>query len=158
TVTLAARQFAADSAAAPFQSFFADARRLATTTTPAWTSAEGDLSAWGPAVIFPLLDHTVPIETIMDLALPLEAEGSAPALLFRTFGLYAAKSRVPFSATPALQKAIARNLRVMERATRDLDTFTTGPGLEGWGSIGVGAWLAYLELLYRDYFDLEDPD
>ena len=158
TVTLAQRQFAAGSPATPFQPFFVDARRLAAATTPAWTSGEGDLSAWGPALVFPLLGQGVPSETVLGLAAPLEAEGTAPLLLFRTLGLYAAKSRLPFVATPTLMQAVSRNLRTLERATRDLDAFTAGKDLVGWGSIGAGAWLAYLELLYRDYFALEDPD
>jgi hypothetical protein len=157
TVTLAPRQFALDSPAAPFQSFFSDARRLAAATTPAWSSSESDLAAWGPALIFLLLDRAVSTDTVLGLAAPLESEGTVPVLIFRTLGLYAAKSRVPFTATPALMRAIERNLRTMERAPRDLETFTAGPGLAGWGSVGVGAWLAYLDLLYRDYFELEDP-
>jgi hypothetical protein len=158
TVTLAQRTFGAASPAAPFQSFFADARRLAASTTPAWSSADSDLSAWGPALIFPLLGQGVATGTVLGLAGPLEAEGTAPLLLFRTLGLYAAKSRVPFTDTPTLRNAVSRNLRTIERATRDLDTFTAGKELGGWGSIGAGAWLAYLELLYRDYFELEDAD
>lgn len=158
TVTLAQRQFDAGSPAAPFQSFFVDARRLAAATTPAWSSADGDLSAWGPALVFPLLGQGVPSETVLGLAAPLEAEGTAPLLLFRTLGLYAAKSRLPFVATPTVMRAVSRNLRTLERATRDLEAFTAGKDLAGWGSIGAGAWLAYLELLYRDYFALEDAD
>jgi len=158
TVTLGPRQFAASSPAAPFQSFFVDARRLAAATTPAWSSADGDLSAWGPALVFPLLGQGVPSGTVLGLAAPLEVEGTAPLLLFRTLGLYAAKSQLPFVATPTVMKAVNRNLRTLERATRDLDAFTAGKDLAPWGSIGAGAWLAYLELLYRDYFELEDGD
>jgi hypothetical protein len=156
TVTLIQRQFTAGSPAAPFQSFFIDARRLAASTTPAWSSADGDLAAWGPALIFPLLGQGVPTETVLGLAAPLEAEGTAPILLLRTLGLYAAKSRVAFVNTPTLQKAVSRNLRTLEHATSDLDSLTASKDLTGWGSIGAGAWLAYLELLYRDYFELED--
>jgi hypothetical protein len=157
TVTLAQRQFVASSPAAPFQKFVTDARKLAAMTTPAWKSADGDLAAWGPALIFALLDRGVATNTAVDLAAPLEAEGTAPVLMFRTLGLYAAKSRVPFADTPTLKKAVSRNLRTIEQATSDLDSFTGGPGLTGWGSIGAGAWLAYLELLYPDYWDLGDP-
>ena len=156
TVTLAQRVFGAGSPAAQFQLCFTAARRLAASTTPAWNSADGDLSAWGPALIFPLLGQGVATETVLGLAGPLEAEGTAPLLLFRTLGLYAAKSRVPFTGTPTLRKAVSRNLRTIERATRDLESFTASKDLAGWGSIGAGAWLAYLELLYRDYFALED--
>jgi len=156
TVTLAQRQFASGSPAAPFQSFFGDARRLAASTTPAWSSTDGDLSAWGPAVIFPLLGQGVSGQTVLGLAAPMEAEGTAPLLLFRTLGLYAAKSRVPFTETPTLGTAVRRNLRTLERATRDLDALTAGKDLAPWGSIGAGAWMAYLQLLYRDYFELED--
>src|SRR5262249_14821597 len=92
TVKLAQRQFAANSPAAPFQGFFSEARRLAASTTPAWASAEGDLSAWGPALIFALLDRSVATETVLGLGAPLEAEATAPVLLVRTLGLYAAKS------------------------------------------------------------------
>ena len=158
TVTLAQRQFAAGSPAAPFQSFFVAARRLAASTTPAWSSADNDLSAWGPALVFPLLGQGVPSETVLGLAGPLETEGTAPILLFRTLGLYAAKSRVPFTKTPTLRHAVSRNLRTIERATRDLDALTATKELAAWGSIGAGAWLAYLELLYRDYFALQDAD
>ncbi len=157
TVTLAQRVFAASSPAAPFQSYFSDARRLAASTTPAWSSADGDLSAWGPALIFPLLGPGVATKTVLGLAAPLEAEGAAPILLFRTVGLFAAKSRVPFTETPALRAAVCRNLQTLERATRDLESLTASRDLAGWGSVGAGAWLAYLELLYRDYFELEDP-
>jgi len=157
TVTLTQRVFAPSSPAAPFQSFFGDARRLAASTTPAWSSADGDLSAWGPALILPLLGPGVAKESVLALAAPLEAEGTAPLLLFRTLGLYAAKSRVPFTETPTLRTAVSRNLRTLERATRDLEGLTANRDLSGWGSIGAGAWLAYLELLYRDYFELEDP-
>jgi len=157
TVTLAQRAFAATSPAAPFQTFFGDARRRAAATTPAWSAIDADLSAWGPALIFPLLDRSVATETVLDLAAPLESEGTAPLLVYRTLGLYAAKSRVPFLPTPTLQRAVDRNLRTLERATRDLDTFLGGRDLAPWGSIGAGAWLAYLELLYRDYFDLGNP-
>lgn len=157
TVTLAPRQFGAISPAAPFQSFVSDARKQAAATTPAWRSADGDLAAWGPALVFPLLDRSVARDTVVSLAAPLEAEGTAPLLMFRTLGLYAAKSRVPFAETPTLQKAVSRNLRTIEQATNDLDAFTGGPGLNGWGSIGAGAWLAYLELLYPQYWELGDP-
>ncbi|MGH3053747.1 MAG: hypothetical protein ACRDL7_02060, partial [Gaiellaceae bacterium] len=153
TVTLVQRQFIPSSPAAPFQSFFSDARRLAASTTPAWSSADGDLSAWGPALIFPLLGQGVASGTVFGLGAPLEAEATAPILLFRTLGLYAVKSRQPFAETAALRAAVSRNLRTIERATRDLDSFTAGKDLAGWGSIGAGAWLAYLELLYRDYFE-----
>jgi hypothetical protein len=158
TVTLTQRQFASTSPAAPFQAFFGDARRLAASTTPAWSSGDGDLSAWGPALVFPLLGQGVASRTVLGLAAPLEAEATAPILLFRTLGLYAAKGRVPLTATPTLQQAVGRNLRTIERATRDLEAFTAGKDLAPWGSVGAGAWLAYLELLYRDYFELEDPD
>jgi len=77
--------------------------------------------------------------------------------MLRTLGLYAAKSRVPFADTPTLMKAINRNLHTIERATQDLEALTSAPPLSEWGSIGAGAWLAYLELLYRDHFELEDP-
>ncbi len=158
TVTLAQRPFGSVAPAAQFERFFLDARRLAAATTPAWSSAEGDLSAWGPAVIFPLLGPGVPSPMVLGLAHPLESEGTAPALLFRTLGLYAAKSRLPFAETPTLMRTVRRNLRTIERATRDLDAFTSGKDLSGWGSIGAGAWLAYLELLYRDYFEVADAD
>jgi hypothetical protein len=157
-VTLAPRPFAAQSPAAPFQAFFLDARRRSAATTPAWDTADDDLSAWGPALIFPLLGSGVSAEVVLQLAAPLEADATAQVLLFRTLGLYAAKGRVPFASTPTLLAAVRRNLRTMERATRDLDSFTMGSELVGWGSIGVGAWLAYLELLYRDYGALEDDD
>ena len=157
TVTLAARPIAPDSAAAQFRGFFTDARRLAANTTTAWRSADNDLAAWGPALVFALLDRSVSADTIAALAAPLQSEGAAPVLLFRTVGLYAAKSRIPFVATPALVRSVDRNLRTLERATRDLEALTSAPELSGWGSIGAGAWLAYLELLYRDYFELADP-
>jgi uncharacterized protein YyaL (SSP411 family) len=156
TVTLAQRQFASTSPAAPFEPFFLESRRFAASTTPAWSSIEGDLSAWGPALIFPLLGPGVPSETVLGLAAPLESEGTAPLLLFRTLGLYAAKSRVPFIESRTVRDAVSRNLRTLERATNDLDSLTANKELAGWGSIGAGAWLAYLELLYRDYFELED--
>ena len=157
TVTLAPRSFTPDSAATQFRSFFSDARRLAANTTAAWRAADNDLAAWGPALVFALLDRAVPADTIAALATPLQAEGAAPILMFRSLGLYAAKSRVPFVATPTLMQAVERNLRTLERATRDLEALTSAPELSGWGSIGAGAWLAYLELLYRDYFELADP-
>lgn len=157
TVTLTQRQFAATSPAAPFQGVFTEARRLAAATTPVWPSVEGDLAAWGPALIFPLLDTTVPTHVVLGLAAPLAADGTAPQLMFRTLGLYAAKSRVPFADTPALTQAINRNLNTLEHTTADLETFAGGPGMDGWGSIGAGAWLAYLELLYRDYGELGNP-
>ncbi len=157
TITLVQRQLASDSPAAPFEDLLTDARKLAATTTPAWKSADGDLAAWGPALIFAHLDQSVATDTVVDLAGPLTADGTAPVLMFRTLGLYAAKSRVPFADTPALKTAVSRNLRAIEHATSDLDTFTGGPGLNGWGSIGAGAWLAYLEMLYPDYWDLGDP-
>src|SRR5512143_2758464 len=134
TVTLTQRQFASASPAAPFQSSFGDARRVAAATTPAWSSADGDLSAWGPALIFPLLGPGVAGETVLALAAPLEAEGTAPLLLFRTLGLYAAKSRVPFTETPTLRMAVSRNLRTLERATRDLEALTASKDLAAWGS------------------------
>jgi hypothetical protein len=158
TVSLAKRQFAAGSPAMPFQQFLTDARRLAASTTPAWAAGETDLSAWGPALVFPLLERGVSTDAVLGLAAPLEAAGTAPVLLFRTFGLYAAKSRVAFADTPELLQAIRRNLKIIEHATSDLDTFTAGAGMSGWGSVGAGAWLAYLELLYRDYGELGDPD
>lgn len=158
TVTLAQRQLSPPSPAAPFQSFFVEARRLAAATTPAWTSTDTDLGAWGPALVFALLDRNVPADTVLGLAGPLESEGTAPALLFRTLGLYAAKSRAPFVDTQTLMQAIDRNLHTIERATSDLEALTSGPVLSDWGSIGAGAWLAYLELLYRDYGELGRPD
>ena len=157
TATLGKHQFAAASPAAPFAEFFADARRLAASTTPAWHTTDSDLVAWGPALIFPSLDRDVSTETVLDLAGPLTAPATAPTLLVRTLGLYAAKSRVPFVDTPALRQAIDRDLDTLEHATADLEIFSEGPETTGWGSIGAGAWLAYLELLYRDYFDLGDP-
>lgn len=130
---------------------------MAAATTPVWRSVEGDLAAWGPALIFPLLDTSVPTNVVLGLAAPLAADGTAPQLMFRTLGLYAAKSRVPFADTPALMQAINRNLGTLEHATADLETFAGGPGMDGWGSIGAGAWLAYLELLYGDYGELGNP-
>lgn len=156
TLTLVPRPFAAESPAAPFQRLFGDARRLAANTTPAWRAADGDLAAWGPALVFALLDRLVPAETVLALAAPLESDGTAPILMFRTLGLYAAKSRVPFAATPTLMQTVNRNLHTLERATRDLEALTSARELSGWGSIGAGAWLAFLELLYRDYFELAD--
>jgi hypothetical protein len=153
-ITLASRRFAPESPALPLQSFLVEARRRAAATTVAWDDTEDDLAAWGPALVFPLLGAGVPGEDVLALGAPLAAEAPAPVLLFRTLGLYAVKSRVPFVETPDLLAAIRRNLRLMERATRDLERFTGGPELQGWGSIGVGAWLAYLELLYRDYGEL----
>src|SRR5262249_28104153 len=149
--------FAPNSAATPFQAFVSDARKLAATTTPAWKAGDAELSAWGPALIFPLLDRSVSTDTVLGLAAPLESEGTAPVLLWRTLGLYAAKSRLPFADTPTLQRAVERNLRTIERATSDLEALTSPPELSPWGSIGTGAWLAYLELLYRDYFEVGNP-
>jgi hypothetical protein len=158
TVTLARRQFAPTSPAAPSQRFFSDARRLAASTTPAWKATDTDLSAWGPALIFPLLARNVPKDAVLDLAAPIAQSAPAPTLLFRTLGLYAAKSRLPFTRTPTLMHAIDRNLELIGRAARDLKTLAAaGPELRDWGSIGVGAWVAYLELLYRDYGDLGVP-
>jgi hypothetical protein len=156
TVTLTQRQFVSGSAAAPFQAFFSEARRLAASTTPAWNSVDGDLGAWGPALIFPLLARGVPHATVSGLAAPLATEGTVPVLLFRTIGLYAAKSQLAFTDTPTLRAAIDRNLRTLERAAGDAAVLPPGPEFSGWGSIGAGAWLAYLELLHRDYFDLDD--
>jgi rhamnogalacturonyl hydrolase YesR len=158
TVTLAPRQFAPTSPAAPSQRFFSDARRLAASTTPDWKATDTDLSAWGPALIFPLLDRDAPKDAVLSLAAPLEEPAPAPTLLFRTIGLYAAKSRLPFTRTPTLMRAINRNLGLIGRAARDLDTLAAaGPELRDWSSIGVGAWVAYLDLLYRDYGDVGAP-
>lgn len=157
TVNLSTRQFATSSPAAPFQSFFSEARRLAASTTVAWKGADTDLTAWGPALIFPLLEPSTPRDAILDLAATLEEPAAGPILLFRTAGLYAAKSRLPFVDTPTLMSALGRNLGLIERATRDIEGFTAAAGLRDWGSIGTGAWLAYLELLYRDYGDLGAP-
>ncbi|MFQ5665577.1 MAG: hypothetical protein ACE5I7_04015, partial [Candidatus Binatia bacterium] len=157
TVTLTHRALGTHSPATPFQRFFSDGRRLAAATTATWGQVEDDLSAWGPALIFALLDRNVATDVVLDLAAPLESKGTAPTLMFRTLGLYAAKTRVPFTHTPALKDAIARNLRRIEHATHDLEALTAGPRLSPWGSIGAGAWLAYLELLYGEHFDLEDP-
>jgi hypothetical protein len=155
TVALAARQFAPTSPAAPFQRFVSDARRFAALTTTAWKATDTDLSAWGPALIFPLLDRNVSEDTVLDLVAPIQDSAAAPILLFRTIGLYAAKSRVPFADAPMLMSAINRNLRLIQRAARHLETFAAdGTDLHDWGPIGVGAWVAYLELLYRDYGDL----
>jgi hypothetical protein len=158
TVTLAPRHFAPTSPAAPMQRFFSDARRLAATTTIAWKGTDTDLSAWGPALLFPLLDRNVSKTTVLNLAAPIEEPAPAPTLLFRTIGLYAAKSRLPFTDTPTLMSAINRNLGLIQRAARDPETLAAA-GLElcDWGPIGVGAWVAYLELLYRDYGDLGAP-
>ena len=65
TVTLAPRQFAPTSPAAPSQRFFSDARRLAATTTIAWKGTDTDLSASGPALIFPLLDRNVSEDAVI---------------------------------------------------------------------------------------------
>ena len=157
SVTLAPRTFASISPAAPFQGFFAETRKVAAATTPAWKSSDDDLAAWGPALVFPLLDPSVSPDTAIALAAPLESEGTAPLLMFRTLGLYAAKSRVPFAYTPTLERAVSRNLHAIEQATEDLEELSGSPGLNGWGSIGAGAWLAYLELLYPQYWDLGDP-
>jgi hypothetical protein len=158
TVALAPRQFAPTSPVAPFQRFFSDARRFAASTTTAWKASDTDLSAWGPALIFPLLDRNLSEDTVLNLVAPIEDSAAAPILLFRTIGLYAAKSRVPFADTPTLMKAVNRNLGLIKRAARHLETFAaSGPDLRDWGPIGVGAWAAYLELLYRDYGDLGAP-
>jgi hypothetical protein len=158
TVTLAKRGFAGQSPAAPFEQFFLDARRLAAATTPAWTTSEGDLSAWGPAVIFPLLGPGVPGATALGLAAPLENEGTVPVLLFRTLGLYAAKSRVGLTDTPTLAAAVARNLATLERAAGNPGALAALKDLAPWGSVGVRAWIAYVLLLHRSYFDLRDSD
>jgi hypothetical protein len=159
TVTLARRQFAPSSPAAPSQRFFSDARRLAASTTLAWKATDTDLSAWGPALIFPLLERNVSRDTVLDLAAPIEESAPAPTLLFRTIGLYAAKSRLPFTRTPTLMHAINRNLGLIGRAAHDLESLAAASAeLRDWGSIGVGAWVAYLDLLYRDYGDLGAPE
>ncbi len=156
TVTLAARPFVADSPATAFQNYFSEGRRRAASTTTAWNSDAG-LSAWGPALVFPLLDRSVAANTVLGLAAPLESEGPAPALMFRTLGLYAAKTRLPFTDTPELMQAIRRNLSTIERATRNVDAFVSAPELSDWGTVGASAWVAYLELLYKDYGDLGHP-
>ncbi|MFI5397263.1 MAG: hypothetical protein ACHQ9S_17120 [Candidatus Binatia bacterium] len=156
TVSLQPRTFAASSPAAPFQNVFSEGRRIAASTTPVWNRVDADLSAWGPALIFPLLDRSVPAESVLGLAGPLEEFAPAPALLFRTLGLYAAKSRLAFTDTPSLMEAISRNLGLIERAARDVDALAAGPELKEWGRLGVAAWIAYLELTYHDYGDLGD--
>src|SRR6185295_1532719 len=72
TVTLAKQVFAPASPAAEFSSFLTDARQLAASTTPAWTGAEGDLSAWGPALIMTLLEAGASTQTVAGLGVPLE--------------------------------------------------------------------------------------
>ena len=157
TVSLAARDFAPASSAASFRDAFGSARRRAADTTAVWSSASDDLSAWGPALIFPLLGAGLSSETVQALAAPLEGTDPAPKLVWRTLGLYAAKSRVPFDDTPALLAAVNRNLRTINRAARDIDAFVDTPDLKPWGTVGLSAWVAYLNLLFRDYWDLGDP-
>ena len=157
SVSLGPRQFAANSPAAEFQQFLSESRRLAASTTVAWNSADTDLCAWGPAVVFAMLERTTPRDAVINLAATLEDPAAGPILLFRTLGLYAAKSRLPFGNTPTLMSALNRNLGRIQGATRDLEGFTAAAGLHDWGSIGTGAWLAYLQLLYRDYGELGAP-
>ena len=108
--------------------------------------------------MFGSLEASVDAGSVTDLAAPLQAEAIAPRLAFRSLGLYAAKSRVPFTDTPALRQALDRNLRTLARAIGDAQSVASTPGLSEWGSIGTTAWVAYLELLYRDYFDLGNAD
>ena len=157
TVTLAGRTFADQSPAATFRETFGDARRRAAETTGAWASSRDDLCAWGPALIFPLLGSGLDNDTVIALASSLETKDVAPQLVWRTLGLYAAKSRVPFDDTATMRAAVDRNLEALNRAARDIDTFADAPELKDWGPVGLAAWVAYLDLLYRDYWDLGDP-
>jgi Glycosyl hydrolase family 76 len=157
TVTLGAREFGAKSPAAPMREAFNAARRRAAATTPAWATSTEDLSAWGPALVFPLLGSGLPNDTVLALAAQLEPNATAPELIWRTVGLYAAKSRVPFDDTPKLRAAVRRNLKAINRAAHDINTFAEARELKGWGPAGLGAWVAYLDLLFRDYFELGRP-
>lgn len=115
------------------------------------------MPAWGPALIFPLLGSVVPAGTIEALAAELDRDSPAPQLVFRTLGLYAAKSRLPFEQTPLLLAAVRRNLKAIDQAARNLEAFADTRELEEWGPVGLGAWAAYLNLLFRDYWDLGAP-
>ncbi|HTO57895.1 MAG TPA: hypothetical protein VMJ74_08865, partial [Pseudomonadales bacterium] len=157
SVSLSAREFSRNSPVAGYRDAFGSARRRAADTTAAWTSASDDLAAWGPALIFPLLGAGLSSDTVIALAAPLQDRDPAPKLLWRTLGLYAAKSRVPFDETPPLLAAVNRNLGAINRAARDIDAFVDTPELKPWGPIGLGAWVAYLDLLFRDYWDLGNP-
>jgi len=156
-VTLRAREFGAPSLAAPFREAFDHAQRRAAETTAAWAGATDDLSAWGPALAFSLLGSGLAGEPVMPLVSALEAKNAAPQLLWRTLGLYAAKSHAPFDEMPGLQDAVQRNLGALNRVAHTLDAFAETRELKTWGPIGVAAWVAYLDLLYRDYWDLGDP-
>ncbi|HUI27237.1 MAG TPA: hypothetical protein VL403_14235 [Candidatus Kryptonia bacterium] len=157
TVSLAAREFAGGSPVAALREPFASARRRAADTTAAWTSASDDLPAWGPALIFPLLGAGLSSDTVNALAASLQDSDPAPKLVWRTLGLYAAKSRVPFDDTPSLLAAVNRNLGTINRAARDIDAFVDARELKAWGPVALGAWVAYLDLLFRDYWDLGNP-
>ncbi len=157
TVTLGTRTFAAHSPAAPLHEAFDEARRRAAATTGAWSSSPDDLAAWGPALIFPLLGSGLPSDTVVALASSLEAKDVAPLLVWRTLGLYAAKSRVPFDDTAAMRAAVDRNLEKINRAAGDIHTFAAARDLAELGPTGLGAWVAYLDLLYREYWNLGDP-
>jgi hypothetical protein len=157
TVTLAAREFGRNSPAAAFGDAFGNARRRAADTTAAWNTAPDDLPAWGPALIFPLFGSGLSSDTVLALAASLEGGDSAPQLIWRTLGLYAAKSRVPFEDTPKLLAVVNRNLKAINRAARDIDAFVDTRELKEWGPVGLGAWVAFLNLLFRDYWDLGDP-
>ena len=115
----------------------ADSRRR----RPRRGAADTDLSAWGPALIFPLLGGRGHRDGARTWPRRWRPRAPAPVLLFRTLGLYAAKSRVPFTDTPSLRQAIERNLRTIERATRDLEAFTAGRGCRaGAALVPVRGW------------------
>lgn len=158
TVTLGTRTVAGASPVAALQPAFVEARRVVAETTPQWSNEDIDLAAWGPVLVFALLDRAVENDVVVKLAAPLEETAPAGALLFRTLGLYAAKGRVPFVPTPALLAAIRRNLSVLGAVRESAELAALGPLVPGWGAFGIRAWVTYLELLYRDYGELADPD
>lgn len=158
TVTLRSRAFAETSPVRQFQPLLIEARRVAAETTRQWGDEDHDLAAWGPALVFASLDAEVSDDVAVKLAAPLEQKAPAGALAFRTLGLYAAKSRVPFVDTPTLLAAIRRNLGALTAVAESTTPASIGPPVAGWGAFGVRAWVAYLQLLYRDYGELGDPD
>ncbi|HYD47879.1 MAG TPA: hypothetical protein VEB21_06000, partial [Terriglobales bacterium] len=82
------------------------------------------------------------------------AEQPAATRMIRTLELYAAKQARALEETGAIQAEIDGNLRSIQKSMRDFDTLLHDDAIAPWGQHGVAAHLAYLQLLYRDYFEL----
>jgi hypothetical protein len=112
--------------------------------------ADGEEAAW--AAVLALANGAIPPGDVA--ATPLGREASPAVLLWRTLALYAMRAAAPEVESPALRDRVTRNLAALAHAVEQPDSLRSGDA-QRFGALGLTAWVAWLHLLYRSYWDLE---